>query len=263
MTGACPLHFDLHTDEISLNRVNDLLNPSLAKRPWYRFLSSEGSGIPYLLTANVAGKLSAKRVVIHALTATGFSATVELKSGHLQLSEMRADMLGGKHHGEWRADFTGPTPQYTGSGTLQKVSLLQLASTMHDGWITGTANATYRASLSGLNATDMYSSASGTLQVEAWEAVLPHIMLTDGASPLQIHHLTSSLLLQNGKFEIKDCRLQTPAASYDLSGTASFARVLNLKLTRDGAPGFAITGTLAEPRVEELTRSETQAALKP
>lgn len=263
MLGACPVHFDLHADEIALNHVNELLNPSLAKRPWYRFLSSGGSGTPYLLTANAAGKLSVNRVVIHALTAADFSANVEFKSGHVQLSEMRADVLGGKHNGEWRADFTGSTPQYTGSGTLQKVSLRQLAATMHDGWITGTANATYRASLSGLEAADLYSSASGTLQVEAWEAALLHIMLTDGNSPLQIHHLTSSLQLQSGKFEIKKCQLQTPAANYDLSGTVSFARVLNLKLTREGAPGFAITGTLAAPRVEELTRPETQVALKP
>lgn len=263
MTGTCPIHFDLHADEIALNRVSELLNPSLAKRPWYRFLSSEGSGTPYLLAAALAGKLSANRVLIRALTATGFSANLELKNGHLQLSEMRADVLGGKHNGEWRADFTGATPQYTGSGTLQKVSLRQLASTMHDGWITGTANATYRATLSGLDVTGLYSSASGTLQVEAWDTALPHLMLTDSDSPLQIHHLTSSLQLENGKFALKDCRLQTPAANYELNGTASFARVLNLKLTRDGSPGFAITGTLAEPRVEQLTRSETQAALKP
>ena len=263
VTGTCPVHFDLHADEIALNRVNELLNPSLAKHPWYRFLSTESSGTPYLLTASAAGRLSAKRVAIHTLTATGFSANAELKKGHLELSEMRAEVLGGKHIGQWSADFTGPTPQYSGSGTLVKVSLRELAAIMHDGWITGTAKATYRAGLSGLGPTDLYSSASGTLQVEAWDAALPHVVLTDSSSALQIHHLTSSLLLQSGKFEIKDCRLQTPTANYDLSGTASFARVLDLKLTREGSPGFAITGTLAEPRVAELTRSETQAALKP
>ena len=260
---TCPIHFELHADEISLSRVNELLNPSFAKHPWYRFLSPEGSGTAYLLTVNAAGRLTAKRMVIHAFTATGFSANAELKNGRLQLSEMHAEVLGGKHTGEWRADFTGSTPEYAGNGKLQNVSLRQLAAIMHDGWITGTADATYRANARGLNAAQLYSSASGTLQVEAREAELPHITLPEAASALQIHHLTSSLLLQNEKFEIKDCRLETPAAIYDLNGTASLGRVLNLKLTREGSPGLAITGTLAQPKISEVTHSETRAALKP
>lgn len=263
MTSACPLRFDLHADEIALDRVNQLLNPSLSKRPWYRFLSSESSGNPYLLTANATGTLAANRFLIHAVTATGFSAKLELQSGRLQLSDIHAEVLGGTHTGEWRADFTSLPPQYVGSGTLERVSLRQLATLMHDGWVTGAANATYRASASGLNAADLYSSASGTLHIEAWEGVLPHITLADSASPLQIHHLTAALQLQNQKFEIKDGRLDTTDAAYQLSGTASLGRVLNLKLTREGSSGFAITGTLGEPRISEVRRSETRAALKP
>jgi hypothetical protein len=262
ITGACAMHFDLHADEIALNRVNQLLNPSAEKQPWYHFLSS-GSGTPYLLTANVAGKLAANRVLIHNLTATAFSAQVELKGGRLQLAEMRADLLGGKHTGELTADFTHSPARYEGSGSVQRLSLGQLAKTMHDGWVAGVANASYKASASGLNTADLFSSASGTLQFEAWDAVLPHILLPEDTTPFQVHHLTTSLLLQNEKFEIQSGQLQTAAANYHLSGTASLSRVLNLKLLREGSPGFAITGTLAEPRVAEMTRSETQAALKP
>lgn len=264
ITGVCAIRFDLHADEIALGRVNQLLNPSASKQPWYHFLSVSGnSAPPYLLIANASGKLSANRVMIHNLTATQFSAKVELESGHLRLSEMRAEVLGGRHTGEWQADFTSKPPKYSGNGSLERISLRQLSTAMHDGWVTGSANATYRASATGLDATDLYSSAAGTLQVEAWEAVLPHMTLSDGDSALQVRHLAAAVAMQDERFAIRNGQLDSPDGTYQLSGTASFGRVLNLKLTREGMPGFAITGTLAEPHISQVSPAETQAALKP
>ena len=262
-TGVCAIHFDLHADEIAVGRLNQLLNPYASKQPWYHFLSVSDSAPPYLLIANATGRLSANRVMIHNLTATQFSAKVELESGHLRLSEMRAEMLGGRHTGEWQADFTSKPPQYSGSGSLDRVSLRQLATAMHDGWVTGSANATYQASASGLEATDLYSSAAGTLQVEAWEGVLPHVALPDSDSALQVRHFTAAMTMQDDSFAIKNGELDSPDGTYQLSGTASFSRALNLKLTREGTPGFAITGTLSEPHISQVSPAETQAALKP
>ncbi len=71
------------------------------------------------------------------------------------------------------------------------------------------------------------------------------------------------LLLRDGKFEIEQGKLQTPASIYQLSGTASLSRVLDIKLARDGARGFNITGTLTQPHVAVSTTPDTQAALKP
>jgi hypothetical protein len=56
--------------------------------------------------------------------------------------------------------------------------------------------------------------------------------------------------------------VQTPGGIYQLSGTASWSRVLDIKLAREGVRGFNITGTLNQPHVT-LTTPETQAALKP
>jgi hypothetical protein len=263
-TAECPIHFELHADEIALDRLNQLLNPSAPQQPWYHFLSStEPAARPYLLAANATGKVSANRVVVGALTATQFSAKLELKNSRMQLSEIRAEVLGGRHTGGWLADFTVTPPRYDGNGSLERVSLRQLAALMHDDWITGSANTTYRASCSGLNKAELHSSASGTLRVEAWDGMLPHILLSDNASPLQINHLVARMLLQNQELEIQDGRLTSPDFEYQLKGTASFGRVLNLNLAREGALGFSITGTVAEPRVSEVAPSETRAALKP
>lgn len=263
VTGDCPVHFELHADEIASDRLNTLLNPNASQRPWYHFLSSENSGTPYLLTANATGKIFADRLMIHALPASQFSARVALKDGRLNLSDMRAEVLGGRHSGAWEADFTIVPPKYSGSGTFERVSLRQLSAAMHDGWVTGSASATYHASTAGLKAGDLYSSAVANLQIEAWDAVLPHITLTDATSALEARHLSAELTLKNQKVAIENARLDTPDRSYQLSGTASLSRELNLKLKREGTPGFAISGTLAEPRISPGSSAETQAALKP
>ena len=77
-----------------------------------------------------------------------------------------------------------------------------------------------------------------------------------------MHRLAARLFLNDGKFEIQEGKLETPTGIYQVSGTASLTRVLNLKLTREGGPGFNITGTLMEPHVSPILTPETRAALK-
>jgi hypothetical protein len=72
--------------------------------------------------------------------------------------------------------------------------------------------------------------------------------------------------LRAAKVEIERGTMVSPGGTFEISGTASLGRVLDLKLTRNaegaGATVYIISGTLAEPRVE-LTTAETQARLKP
>ncbi len=261
---SCLLRVDLHADEIATDKLSQLLNPHPRKQPWYRFLSSPAQpGIPYLATLRAAGKLTANRVSIHNLVGTHVSADLELENGKLRLSGIRGEVLGGRHIGEWKADFMSKPPQYSGSGVLERVALGQLADAMHDGWITGTATGTYHATASGLTETELLSSANATLQVEARDGLLPHIALAGGTGPLQMRHLEGQLLLRDGKFEIEQGKLETPGGIYQVSGTASLGRTLDVKLVRDGGHGFKITGTLTEPRVATAMTPETQAALKP
>jgi len=259
--AACPVHFDFHTDEIAISRLNQILNPSVQATPWYRLLST--SGPSYLLNLNASGKLAANRVVVGNLLATQMSANVELKAGKVHVSDLQASLLDGRHTGDWKADFNVKPPEYAGSGTVNQFSLAELAGEMKDGWISGSATASYRLSGSGLTVNDLYSSATGTVQVEASQVEMPHLSLSDELNPLQARHLTAHLLLNDGKFEIQNGKLETAAAVYQLGGTASLARNLNVKLTRDGAPGFNVTGTLDKPRVSRFTPPETRAALKP
>jgi hypothetical protein len=78
-----------------------------------------------------------------------------------------------------------------------------------------------------------------------------------------MRHFAGDLILSDGSLNLQQSRLEAAEGEYAVSGTASLGRILNLKLTRAGAPGFSITGPLTEPRVAELTTAETRAALKP
>jgi uncharacterized protein involved in outer membrane biogenesis len=207
--------------------------------------------------------LTANRVMIHNLMASRVSANVELENGKLLLTDLRGDVLGGKHRGEWKADFTAKSPEYSGSGSLERVALGQLAEAMQDDWITGTVSATYHATLSGRSKAELLSSASTSLQLDAHDGLLPRFVLSDGSGPLQMHRFVGRFLLRSGMFEIQEGKLETSGSAYEVSGTASLSRILDLKLRRSGAPGFSITGTLTEPHVVPTATPETRAALKP
>lgn len=260
-SGDCPVSFDLRADRVALDELNALLNPSAPTQPWYQFFSSGSPGSPYLLSLYAAGKIAARLFVDRKFTATHLTANAELKNGKLRLSDVRADVWGGKHVGEWNADFTAKPPQYKGSGTLQHVALEQLAEMMNDGWIKGTANATYTVTASGHTAAELFSSAHANLQMDAQDGALPHLTL-QGSGPLLLRKLSARAVFQEGTFEIQDGQLQTPDAAYQVSGNATANRTLNLTLTHHGAAAFNVTGTLARPHVRPIS-AETQAALGP
>jgi hypothetical protein len=279
---TCPIRFDLRADEVVAGALGTA-GASSGKQPWYRFLSSTGQSPPaqsasgqsalgqsaagqsrpYLASVHAVGRLSAGRVLIHNLVASRVSADVELEQGRLQLTNLRGEIMGGRHTGEWTADFTASPPTYSGVGTLEKIALGQLAEAMDDGWITGTASVAYRANTLGWSKPELLSGAIASLQVEARDGSLPHLALAGEVAPLRVNRFVGRLHLRDGKFEVEEGKLQTPVGIYQLSGTASLGRVLDIKLAREGARGFNITGTLTQPHVVMNASPETQAALKP
>jgi len=215
------------------------------------------------MRTRASGKLAADRVVVRNLVATRVLANVTLENGKVRAADLRGDVLGGKHIGEWRADFSSRPPQYAGSGRLEHFALGQLSQAMRDDWISGTATVSYQATTLGFTATELFSNAEATLQADARDSVLAHIELGDQAGPLHLSHLGAKLILHDGTFAIHDGKLETLTAAYQLSGTASLEQILDLKLVRSGAPGFGITGTLTKPHVTASTAPETEAVLKP
>jgi len=261
--GACEVHFNLSANQIGLSEVSAWVNPPAKDRPWYRALESSAQvGTPFLGTVRATGRVTAERFLAHDLVATRVSAKVSLDRGKLQISELSGNLLGGKHRGEWRADFSAKPAVCSGSGSLDGISLAQLADTMKDPWIAGTANASYE--VKGTCAADFWPSAEGTLRFEVRDGTLPHIALAEDAGGLKVTRFSGKAGLQAGKIEIKDAKLDSPSGIFLVNGTASLKRELDVKLARtpSGAAGYAISGTLAEPRVTRSGGAETQARLK-
>ena len=261
LPGQCLVHFNLHADTIATDDWSQAFN-SRGKGPWYRFFASNQPA-SYLLNLRASGQVTANRVMLHKLQASHVSANVNLEGGALRLTDLEGNVLGGKHHGEWKADFTAKPPEYSGSGSFQQVDLGRLSSAMHDEWIAGTGSGSYRASTAGLSAAELKASAQGSLQVEDFDGTMKHLVLDPEAGPLRVQRFTGSLLLQDGNVEISKAELQAPGGFYQVSGKVSLGGVLNLKLTRAQASGYSIAGSLAAPTVSEVVPARTRAALKP
>jgi uncharacterized protein involved in outer membrane biogenesis len=275
--GACTVTFDLATNQLELSEVAAWASPRPRTRPWYRLSANDQGEATFFTSLHAEGKVVVNRLLLRSfvadelsageLSANHVSADVSLDSGKLRLSDLRGELLGGKHRGEWQGDFSVRPPVYTGSGTLTGVALRQLAGAMHDDWIAGTGSGNYQITASGSVSSDFWTSAEGILQFDVHDGMLPHLLLVSDGDPLKIERLQGRAHLQAGKIEIKEGRLDSPAGRFQVSGTASIRQELDLKLASKpdatgGAKTYAIGGTVAEPRVTQAVSPETQAQLK-
>jgi hypothetical protein len=262
--GACQIHFDLNADQIGLTVLSEWVSPPAKQRPWYRVLESSARvGTPFLASVRASGHVMADHLLVRGFEASHVSANVSLDRGKLQISDLNTDFLGGKHRGEWHADFTVKPAVCGGNGSLTGISLERLADTMKDQWIAGTANGSYE--IKGTCPADFWTSAAATLQFDVKDGTLPHISLAGADDPLKVTRFSGRARIDGGQVEIKNARLDSASRKFLLSGTATLKQELDLKLATDpnGSPaaGFTITGTLAQPRVVR-SAAETQAQLK-
>jgi hypothetical protein len=209
------------------------------------------------------------RLRIHNVSAEDVTARLDLDHGKLKLTNVRADLFGGRHSGDWHADFTASPPMYAGAGTFTGVSLRQVADAMHGAGFAGTATATYQVSASGANAASFWQTAEGDLQFDINDGLLSRASSNGDDSPLLVSRWSGEIRLRAGKIEIGQNKIVSPSEFYELSGTASLAQSLDLQLHQvsgakpvAGAPVYNITGTLAHPEVVVSAPPQTQAKLK-
>lgn len=261
---ACQVHFLLNTNQVEIADLRDWLSPT-ASKPWYLVLKPNPQSSSFLANLRASGQVTANRLRLEKLDATNVSARVSLDTGKLQVSQLSGDFLGGRHRGEWQADFTVKPAICKGSGTFTAVSLAEFADAMNDDWIAGTANASYTAR--GTCPAGFWNSAEGTVQFEMRDGSLQHLFLADDAGPMKIASFSGQAQIDAGTIELKDAKLNSPDAQFQLSGSASLKGDLDLKLVRTPpgsiAPGYTVTGTLGSPRVNPVASPQTQAKLKP
>lgn len=259
--SGCPVHFDLEADRVAADRLQKWLGPANRKRPWYRFTA--GTPGPSLLTVlNASGSLAVKQVHIRGVEANRISCDVEIRDGFVHLTGLTADLLGGKHRGNWTGNLRVSPPEFTAAGTFERIDLGQLADAMHDGWIAGTAKGTYQFRASGRTAEDWLASGKGALQYEMRDGILPHILIPSGGGPLRVRRFTGHLAFEDGAFVVEDGRLASGSGVYQVTGSALPGQKLEMKLARSGG-SFLIEGTLPAPHIVPVNTPDTRASLKP
>lgn len=260
-TEACLVHFALKANQLSLANLNEWIHPP-NKTPWYRALAPmSATQVSAFSTVHASGQIAVDRLQLAKIQASHLSANVDLEDGKLEVSALRADLLDGQIRGEWNLDFGAKPSVCKGSGKFLDISLASLASLMNDGWVEGRVNADYE--IASTCSGDFWSSAGGTVRVDVRNGILPHLFVADDQQPLRIIRLSGQGQLRSGKIEIKNANLESPDGTYQLSGTASLNRELDLKLTHgsNGANlGYTVRGTLSEPVITQLTA--VQARLK-
>jgi hypothetical protein len=139
-----------------------------------------------------------------------------------------------------------------------------MAALARDAWGTGRANATYRIMASGWDASQLRSSAMGSVSFDWRDGSLAHIALTDTSAPLHFRQFRGELTLADGQFTFGASTLETPGGIYVVSGTASLDRELDIRLMRGKSEAYDVTGTVEKPRVTAVVLPTTQAAaIKP
>jgi AsmA protein len=258
----CAIGFDLHTDELSMERINQLLNPAARSSAWSRLVSVVQQQQDALLKIRLDGKFDVAHFHLGRLLADDVQGELHLSSGHAELSILRSDVLGGHHSGKWLGDFTQSPPRFEGGGGLQKISMEQLSTLMHENWATGQAAGKLGIAMRGSDAESLLKSITGSLDFTWTSGSLRNLSLEGRTQPLSFSSFAGILQVGEGKLSFKSCQLKTSGATYDVKGTATYDRAINFRLQRSGGPSYVVAGSLEQPQVQVVPASSTQAQLR-
>lgn len=259
---TCHIQFHLRSAEASAAGLNNLLNPMAAKRPWYKILAI-GSSSNYFAKATATGSVAIDKLAIGSAVCTRFSSDLDLEKSKLALTNVHGNLLGGETEASLKADFSSRPPTYSGIGSFDGVSLLSIAQLMRTGWIDGEGSANYRFTTSGWNFQDLLNEAELDVKFSIKDSVFPHVLLSENAEPLHSSVFSGQLLFHDRTFSLEDTELVSDSGVFNVSGTASLAGELSLKMTGENSGGYNVSGTLDQTRVSPITNPPTQAALKP
>jgi len=239
-----------------------------------------------LLALQAHGTLHVDRFKLKKLVTSKIVTEVDVDRGKITLSGLHAQLLQGTHVGNWVLDVLpreassrepssdeaeksdGVSPaiprlHFHGSGALQNISLEQLDALMDDAWttgtwITGTADGNFDLNGSANNFRELPARSDGKLHFVMRDGSLPHIEIPGAPAPLPVHRFNGDLNLRKGVWKLSDGRMESHDGFYQVSGTASAGGIFDFILRRGDEQSWALTGTLANPQVVPLARTEAK-----
>ena len=243
--SPCVASFDLTTDELNPARWNEVLNPHLRQTPWYFFGAREAGGsiFPNL---QASGHIAAHRLTLNATAGSAFETNFSFANGILELTDARANLLGGAISGDWRIDFTGSKPNYETSGDATRIQAEKLTPILKAPLGSGALSLNYKLRMAGWDAASLARSAAGAAAF-TWTGGALRIAPEDH-SPLSVLSGEGKADLDNSGWSISESQWKTPAGVYQLSGRVSRDSALDLAFTQKDGGVWKVSGTLAKPQ---------------
>jgi AsmA protein len=263
--APCPLEFDLHLDSLVLADAASLLGYS-DKGGWnIPFLSGSDNNLPDF---RAAGTLSVGELNVANIPLEKFAAHVEVGDHTLAINHLAAKVAAGSTQGDWKIDWSGAQPRYTGTGTLDGVVLdhfgtPETVAGQIAEWISGKAQASYTASFTGKSGAEMLANAGGRVDFQVTNGN-SRMLTMDAAKPLRFQSLQGSLEIDKQALKVLPSKFKAENRIYTMSGTVSLTnKQAKLKVSTSGNQ-WDITGALDKPQItpEPLTAQATPARAK-
>jgi hypothetical protein len=245
--SVCSSSFDLHTDDFNPERWNEVLNPHLKQRPWYKLFGGADAERNGIANLRATGRLTARRLTVGTAVGSDFEASFFMANGVLELKDAHATLFGGEVAGNWKMDFTGSEPRYESTGAARRVQAEKLGTLLKASLGSGTLGVNYKLEMSGWDAAALSNSAEATTDF-TWNGGDLRIS-PDPRTPLRVLVGEGKAALDKDGWTLSDCKWKTPAGTYRLTGKASRDSVLGLEFTRENGEAVSkVTGTLAKPQ---------------
>ena len=243
--SPCESSFDLATDELNPERWNEVLNPHIKKRPWYRLFGAPENEHNVIADLHATGHLSARHLTLGPAAATGFETDFAIANGLMELKSYRASLLGGSISGAGKIDFTASEPKYESTGSASGISAEKLTPLLKSSLGTGSLSLNYKLTFSGLDADKLIASTKAEADF-SWSGGTLRLS-PDGKAPLRVISGQGRAALDEKGWKISDCKWTTPGGIYQLSGTISRNFALALEFTQESGEVWKLAGTLAKP----------------
>jgi hypothetical protein len=262
--APCPLQFDLHLDSLALPDVANLMG--FTEKGWsLPFLSGSDNKLPDF---RAEGSLSVGELNIADVPLEKFAAHIEVGDHALIVNRVAARIGGGTTQGEWKIDWTGNQPRYSGSGsmegvTLERVSPQNTVAGQIAQWIAGRAQVSYSMHFEGKTPQEMSASAGGRVEFQVSNGTSKMLAL-DGGRPLRFNGAQGALEIDREAIKILPSKFKAENRIYLMSGTISLAnKQAKLKVSTSGTQ-WEITGALEKPEItpQPLTAQAAPAHAK-
>jgi hypothetical protein len=262
--GPCPLQFDLHMDSLAVPDVATLLG--FTEKGWsLPFLSGSENKLPDF---RAEGSVSVGELKVADVPLEKFVAHVTIGDHALAMNKMAAKVGGGSTQGEWKIEWSGNKPSYSGTGTVEGVSLDRIGppdtvAGQLAQWISGRAQVSYTAHFEGKDPQEMLASAGGRVEFQVANGTSRMLTLEAGR-PLRFNGVQGALEIDKQSLKLSPSKFKAENRIYLMSGTISLAnKQAKLKVSTSGTQ-WEITGALEKPQItpQPLTAQASPARTK-